>query len=262
MEVKTVKKALAIGLVAFASAFAMQANAAPIFSFTQFGGFEDVLAVADYSNAISGTASQVPATTPLYSTMSWASGTTPQSSLVLDTVDTQTALAANVWTTISTLTHNNFLIPFAVNWTGQNIWGRLKIMDADGGSSVRLDDTSVVSISLTETLNNAPCSSPTPLGSTCDDFFTFDNVGLGNLFFTANDNSQWMASFRFANFVNSAFVDGIIYTAEATSSSLDVQVMLTNLAGPPSSVPEPATLGILGLGLVGLSVMKRRKQNA
>jgi hypothetical protein len=187
--------------------------------------------------------------------MSWGTGSV-QSSLELSTVTGPTAIAADTWTTISTLVHNNFLIRNATNWGPQNIWGRLVITDADGVSSSVLDDTSAVTIALTETPNVGPCKTPTPVGTTCDDYFDITGVGLGALAFAANDGSQWMATFRFANLFNAVQVGSTIYTGEARSSRMDVQVMLTSI----STVPEPATLGIMGLGLLGIGFASKRKQ--
>jgi hypothetical protein len=215
---KTFQKALAIGVLAVTSGFA---SAAPIFSFTEFGGFTDVnVPEAEYLNPVA-------------------------------------ILAADTWTTISTLTHNNNMIENYTSWSGQDIWGRLILTDSDGGAAEVLDSDEAITIGLNETINTKPCSSPTPNGTTCDDFFTFTAAGLLPIFFTANDGSEWMAEFQFENFVNSALLDGKIFTGENETSSLDVQVRVTQV----SSVPEPATLGMFGLGLLGLGLAKRRKQN-
>jgi hypothetical protein len=259
MKLKTVQRALAAGIFVVTSSYAMQTAAAPIFTFTEYGGFEDMVAIVDYSDPISGDASLVPATAPLYSTMSWISGLVVQSSLELSTVTASTALAADTWTTISTLVHNNVIIRGATSWGPQDIWGRFIITDADGSSSTVLDDTSAVTVALTETPNIAPCNVPNPVGTTCDDYFEITGVGLGDLFFTANDGSEWMATFRFANLFNAIQVGSTIYTGEGRSSSVDVQVMITSVA---TSVPEPGTLGILGLGLLGIGFAGKRKQHA
>lgn len=260
MKLKTLQKVLAVGVIAISSSYAIQATAAPIFSFTEYAGFEGgMVAVADYSNPIVGAPSVVPAESPLYTTMSWNSGALPQSSLVVDAVEGPTAIAADTWMTISTLTHNNVLIRNAADWGPQNIWGRFIITDSDGGPAVVEDDDAAIAIELTETVNTAPCAFPTPVGTTCDDFFAFTAIGLADLLFTANDGSSWLAEFRFANLVNAFFDEATstVYTGEGQTSSLDVQVRLTQV----SSVPEPATLGILGLGLLGIGLAKRRKQN-
>ena len=258
MKHKSFQKVLAVGIMAVASSYALQATAAPIFTFTEYGGFQGgQVPVADYSNPVVGGAGVIPAV-PVFGTMSWNTGDSPQSSLVLTTVTGPAAVAANDWTRISTLTHNNVPISNSANWGPQNIWGRFVLTDNDGGPSVVEDDDSAVAINLIETVNSAPCAFPTPASSVCDDFFAYTAAGLGDLLFTANDGSDWKASFRFSNFVNSAQIGNIIYTAEGTTSSVDIEVFLEQV----SVVPEPATLGILGLGLLGLGMAKRRKLNS
>jgi len=148
--------------------------------------------------------------------------------------------------------YNNIIIPSAANWGPQDIWGRFIITDSDGAAAVVLDSDDAITISFVETPNATPCPSPNPNGSTCDDYFTFTAVGLDSLPFIANDGTNWMVDFRLANLVNAVQVGDTVYTAESISSNMDVQAMIRQ-------VPEPATLALLGLGLLGLGFAKRRR---
>lgn len=253
IDMKYLGKAIGIGILATTAGYAA---AAPIFSFTQRAGFEDDVFFAVYTNAL------VPGglnpTQTVYETMNWVEATSPQSSLDIDNF--AGGLTPEVWTSISKITHVNNVIPGPMDWSGQDIWGRLIITDSgDGPASVRLDDVSAITIALTETLNES-CARPNPVGTTCDDFYGFTSSGLDALTFTANNGTSWLAEFRFGNLVNAAFEGGFVYTGEASVSSIDVQMRLTQLQ--VTAVPEPATLGIFGLGLLGLGVAKRRRQNA
>lgn len=103
------------------------------------------------------------------------------------------------------------------------------------------------------------------MGTVCDDYFTV-TTPIKDLFFTANDGSQWMATFRFANLVNAVQLANVVYTGEGTTSHVDVQVLVTPGVSAArmssiSSIPEPATLGILGLGLLGLGLVRQRRFN-
>lgn len=253
-----------ITILAISTGFCAHAMATPIFTFTEHSGFSEDVDNVTYSGMVEGDTSLVPAASPVYSMMSWGgNASSSQSSLQLVSVDTPTSIAENTWTTISSLTHNNLIIPGAFSWNSQNIWGRFIVTDADGGADVVvLDSDSSVNISLTETPNTRTCASPNPVGSLCDDYFTFTG-GLEDLFFSANDGSQWQASFRFANLVNAAQVADTIFTGEDLTSSLDVQVLLIGLDstdGGVQDIPEPATLGLLGFGLLGLGKARRRRQ--
>jgi hypothetical protein len=78
--------------------------------------------------------------------------------------------------------------------------------------------------------------------------------------FFANEGSKWKSIFQLANFTNSAQIGNVVYIAEKTISAIDVQVKISKIAQPPVDIPEPASLGILGLALVSLSLVNRRNK--
>jgi hypothetical protein len=258
MKFKTLHKAVVASALVAASLAAQQAAAAPVFTFTESAGF-DVGDVGNalYTNLLVNDANLTPqGEGALSTTMSWTKFSSPKSALRLQAQ--VGGLTLGVWTTITTVYHDNLIIPGAISWSNQDIFGRFKIY-ADGGPVAVLDDTSKTTLTLTETPNVAlaNCAAPNPIGSPCDDFFTFTTPGFAPLSFNYGGDVYDVA-FDFGNFVNQAIVDGVLYTGEAQTSSVDVVVMLTKRG----SAPEPASLGLFGAALVGLGLVSRRKQNA
>jgi len=113
-------------------------------------------------------------------------------------------------------------------------------------------DSQDIAILFNETLNTPNgCAPPNPQGSTCDDTFTFNFDSFAPLIIEDN-GIFYEVTFQLANLTNATLIinpDGsaTVFTAEGATSSLDVQMAIT-----PVSVPEPATLMLLGTGLIGV----------
>lgn len=258
MKTKTLRKALAVGLVAIASGYATQATAVPVFSFTEYGGFEGgMVGVATYTGPTSNPPQTLSHPGTVYSDMKWGTpaGSGPSSSMNLATVTGPTALAVGTWTTISTLTHNNFVINETISWGPQNVWGRFILTDSDVAPNVVLDSDEPVILNFTETPNGGSCV-PSYVTPACNDHFTYNASSLNSLAFDANDGSHWLVNFRLADFIDSYHDEpnATVYTAEERNSHVSVQAMVTH-------VPEPGTIALLGLGLLGLGFVKRRGLN-
>lgn len=297
MKLKTFRRALAVGVLALSSGYAMQASALPLetFSFHQSSGFlvDSTLLSTTGNNNIGWYDLAIVTGTPAgeFNTLAWGVPVTTAGGGVLAvdpfttaTGDPDTELSGirvighegsiitgaalgggsdwGAWESISTVYHQNRAITAGTGMLVAAVARSILSLDHEP-EGIFGSDTNSVNIGFNETLNALPCLAGAPNGSICDDLFTFNLDSFAPIGFQIGGHA-YEVQFQLGNFIDSQSNYDVtanpacpgntctIWTAEDVTSSMDVQARIREL-------PEPATLALFGIGLLGLGFAKRRQ---
>jgi hypothetical protein len=161
------------------------------------------------------------------------------------------------------ITHTNNAIPAEDSnlATGQVLFN-ITIFEDGNPANVLFQAPALIDFSFDETFNQAnvaDCAAPNPIGTACDDFFTF--IALADSSTFTFEGQTYNISTEGLVFANGAFacqppVNGIsqCFTGENQLNDRFVTVAIT-----PVEVPAPATLLLLGLGLLGIGAANVRR---
>jgi hypothetical protein len=275
MHARQYTRPLLAALFILSAGYVTQANAVPVFNIDNNGGFlqgSENPAIIDFSEPKASPPS--PANT--FRTIEWISGSSPQSMLNVDTVGDTTVDAEGGPVVISTLTHNNAVIPGGTTWT---ITARSNFQLLDPTDTTVLVDlpNSDEMIAFLETTNDGSCNdqglngvlSNNLVGSNCDDMYDVllaDFAGDNQIF--GYNGQNYLLTFGLLPGLGTDFefitgADGFdyirVYAGEDGESVFNVTVEVTRV------VPVPGSLALMGIGLTGLGFgaarARKRKQN-